>query len=70
MSWGQYTLEAVPQIDRYRWLKPRHMVNISDRWAWSKTDDLQYAFFNGADGSPGKTAFSNGLWGVGNPRRH
>ncbi|HEY1807196.1 MAG TPA: hypothetical protein VGG42_01480 [Acidobacteriaceae bacterium] len=34
-------------VDRFRWLEPEHMVNISDRWARSKTDDLQYAFFNG-----------------------
>jgi len=23
MSWGQYTFDAVPKIDRYRWLEPR-----------------------------------------------
>ena len=61
MSWGQYTFEAVPKIDRYRWLEPRHMVNISDRWARSKTDDLQYAFFNGG----GWESWEN-VWGIWN----
>ena len=66
MSWGQYALEqhafdVAPRIDRYRWLEPRHMVNISDRWARSKTDDLQYAFFNGE----GWESWEN-IWGIWN----
>jgi formylglycine-generating enzyme required for sulfatase activity len=49
MTWGQYggQFNFVPGVDRFRWLEPRHMVNISHRWNRSKTDDLQYAFFNG-----------------------
>jgi gamma-glutamyl hercynylcysteine S-oxide synthase len=61
MSWGQYTFDAVPKVDRFRWLEPRHMVNISDRWARSKTDDLQYAFFNGE----GWESWEN-IWGIWN----
>jgi iron(II)-dependent oxidoreductase len=61
MSWGQYTFDAVPKVDRYRWLEPRHMVNISDRWARSKTDDLQFAFFNGT----GWESWEN-IWGIWN----
>ena len=66
MSWGQYgldkrTLDAAPRVDRYRWLEPRHMVNISNRWARSKTDDLQHAFFNGA----GWESWEN-VWGIWN----
>jgi formylglycine-generating enzyme required for sulfatase activity len=34
-------------VDKYRWLEPRHQVHISDRWNHDKTDDLQFAFFNG-----------------------
>src|SRR5260221_7319009 len=30
MSWGQYEFDFVPKVDRFRWLEPRHMVNISD----------------------------------------
>lgn len=48
LTWGQYgEFGFVPGVDRFRWLESRHMVNISDRWNRSKTDDLQYAFFNG-----------------------
>ncbi|WP_374571561.1 formylglycine-generating enzyme family protein [Phenylobacterium sp.] len=61
MSWGQYDFGFVPKVDRYRWLEPRHMVNISDRWARSKTDDLQYAFFNGE----GWESWEN-IWGIWN----
>ena len=61
MSWGQYTFDPVPKVDRYRWLEPRHMVNISDRWARSKTNDLQYAFFNGG----GWESWEN-VWGIWN----
>jgi len=32
MTWGQYTFPFIPMVDRYKWLEPRHMVNISDRW--------------------------------------
>jgi iron(II)-dependent oxidoreductase len=34
-------------VDKYKWLEPRHMTNISDRWQRDKNGDLQYAFFNG-----------------------
>ncbi len=63
MTWGQYggQFSFVPGIDRYRWLEPRHMVNISDRWNRSKTDDLQYAFFNGE----GWESWEN-VWGIWN----
>jgi gamma-glutamyl hercynylcysteine S-oxide synthase len=47
MTWGYYKYPFAPSIDRFKWLEPRHMVNISDRWNRDKTDDLQYAFFNG-----------------------
>ena len=32
MTWGQYHFPFVPTVDRFKWLEPRHMVNISDRW--------------------------------------
>ncbi|MGB7549566.1 MAG: SUMF1/EgtB/PvdO family nonheme iron enzyme [Terracidiphilus sp.] len=47
MTWGQYKFQFVPTVDRYRWLEPRHEVNIQGRWNRDKTDDLQFAFFNG-----------------------
>jgi gamma-glutamyl hercynylcysteine S-oxide synthase len=63
MTWGQYTTQFgfVPGVDRFRWLEPRHMVNISDRWNRNKTDDLQYAFFNGE----GWESWEN-IWGIWN----
>ncbi len=63
LTWGQYGNQFgfVPGVDRFRWLEPRHMVNISDRWNRSKTDDLQYAFFNGE----GWESWEN-IWGIWN----
>ncbi|MGC2657743.1 MAG: formylglycine-generating enzyme family protein, partial [Bryobacteraceae bacterium] len=63
LTWGQYggQFDFVPGVDRFRWLEPRHMVNISDRWNRSKTDDLQYAFFNGE----GWESWEN-IWGIWN----
>src|SRR5579863_3613117 len=38
MTWGQYAMpNFVPRVDRYKWLEPRHMVNITDRWNRNKT---------------------------------
>ncbi len=59
MTWGQYEFGFVPTVDRYRWLEPRHMVNIQGRWVRDKTDDLQYAFFNGE----GWESWEN-VWGI------
>jgi formylglycine-generating enzyme required for sulfatase activity len=61
MTWGQYGFDFAPKVDRFRWLEPRHMVNISDRWSRTKTDDLQYAFFNGE----GWESWEN-IWGIWN----
>jgi formylglycine-generating enzyme required for sulfatase activity len=61
MTWGQYKFPFVPRVDRYKWLEPRHMVNISDRWNRAKTDDLQFAFFNGV----GWETWEN-IWGIWN----
>jgi len=61
MTWGQYQFPFAPLLDRYKWLEPRHMVNISDRWKRDKTDDLQFAFFNGV----GWESWEN-IWGIWN----
>ncbi len=61
MNWGQYSFPFVPMVDRYKWLETRHMVNISDRWAREKNDDLQFAFFNGV----GWESWEN-IWGIWN----
>jgi gamma-glutamyl hercynylcysteine S-oxide synthase len=59
MTWGQYSFPFLPMVDKYKWLDTRHMVNISDRWAPDKTNDLQFAFFNGA----GWESWEN-VWGI------
>jgi formylglycine-generating enzyme required for sulfatase activity len=61
MTWGQYQYPFVPMVDRFKWIEPRHMVNISDRWNRSKTDNLQFAFFNGV----GWESWEN-IWGIWN----
>ncbi len=61
LTWGQYKFPFAPRVDRYKWLETRHMVNISDRWNRDKTDDLQFAFFNGV----GWESWEN-IWGIWN----
>ena len=48
-------------VDKYKWLEPRHMTNVSDRWQRDKNVDLQYAFFNGV----GMETWEN-IWGIWN----
>ncbi len=52
---------GVEYVDKHKWLEPRHMVNISDRWERDKNHDLQYAFFNGV----GMETWEN-IWGIWN----
>jgi gamma-glutamyl hercynylcysteine S-oxide synthase len=61
LTWGQYQYSFVPSVDKYRWLEPRHQVNIQGRWDRDKTDALQYAFFNGE----GWESWEN-VWGIWN----
>jgi formylglycine-generating enzyme required for sulfatase activity len=67
MTWGYWKYDLIPTVSRYKWLEPRHMVNICRRWARDKTDDLQHAFFNGI----GYETWEN-IWGIWNqiPDRH
>ena len=61
MSWGYWKYPLVPMISRGKWLEPRHMVNVCDRWNKDKTDNLQAAFFNGV----GYETWEN-IWGIWN----
>ena len=61
MTWGYWTYTEIPTVSRFKWLEPRHMVNICRRWARDKTDDLQHAFFNGV----GYESWEN-IWGIWN----
>jgi formylglycine-generating enzyme required for sulfatase activity len=61
LTWGYWRYDFVPDVSKYKWLEPRHMVNICDRWARHHTDDLQHAFFNGT----GFESWEN-VWGIWN----
>ena len=61
MSWGYWNYPWEPMISLYKWLEPRHMVNVCDRWNRNKTDNLQFAFFNGV----GYESWEN-IWGIWN----
>ena len=61
MSWGYWKYDFAPSVSTYKWLEPRHMVHISNRWAHDHADDLQSAFFNGI----GFESWEN-VWGIWN----
>src|SRR6266700_2830420 len=61
LTWGYWKFPFVPMISKYKWLETRHMVNVCDRWARDKTNNLQYAFFNGV----GYESWEN-IWGIWN----
>ena len=61
LTWGFWDYQFAPAVSRYKWLEHRHMVNMTDRWARDKTDDLQTAFFNGI----GYVSWEN-IWGIWN----
>jgi len=62
LSWGYFgDYNNVPGVSVYKWLEPRHQVNVTNRWAVDKTDDLQNSFFNGV----GYNSWEN-IWGIWN----
>ncbi len=61
MSWGYWKYDFAPSVSTYKWLEPRHMVHICDRWAHDHPDDLQFAYFNGI----GFESWEN-IWGIWN----
>src|SRR5258708_16345359 len=58
---GKTWTEVVPAVAKLKWLEPRHMINIENRWARDRTDDFHYMWFNGI----GYVAWEN-VWGVWN----
>ncbi len=58
VTWEDVPYPFTPMVSKSRWLEPRHMVNVTDRFTRDKTDSLQHAFFNGA----GYATLEN-LWG-------
>ena len=61
MTWGYWQYQRIPVVSKYKWIEPRHMVNVCERWAKDRTDGLQSAFFNGV----GYESWEN-VWGIWN----
>jgi iron(II)-dependent oxidoreductase len=61
LSWGYWDYPPVPAVDRYKWLEPRHLTHVCDRWAKDHTNNLQAAFLNG----DGFESWEN-IWGIWN----
>lgn len=72
MSWGYWWPDPngpypfVPAVDRYKFIEPRHLTHVCDRWARDRTDMLQYAFFNGDGYESWENVF--GVWNQITPR--
>jgi gamma-glutamyl hercynylcysteine S-oxide synthase len=47
MGWAYWEYPFIPAISKLKWVEPKHMIQVCDRWAHDHTDNLQYAFFNG-----------------------
>jgi len=58
VTWEDVPYPFTPMVSKTRWLEPRHMINVTDRFTRDKTDSLQHAFFNGS----GYASLEN-LWG-------
>lgn len=58
VTWEDVPYPFTPMVSKSRWLEPRHMINVTDRFTRDKTDSLQHAFFNGS----GYATLEN-LWG-------
>lgn len=61
-SWSKkIPADVIPVVAKLKWLEPRHIINIENRWSRERTNDLQHAFFNGI----GYVAWEN-VWGIWN----
>lgn len=60
-TWGKASTSFVPAVSKLKWLEPRHLTNVENRWARDRTDDFHYIFFNGH----GYVAWEN-VWGIWN----
>jgi formylglycine-generating enzyme required for sulfatase activity len=61
-SWGKkVSADVIPPVAKWKWLEPRHMINVENRWSRERNNDFQYMFFNGV----GYNAWEN-VWGIWN----
>ena len=58
VTWEDAPYPFTPMVSQSRWIEPRHMVNVTDRFTRDKTNSLQHAFFNGEG-----YAILENLWG-------
>jgi formylglycine-generating enzyme required for sulfatase activity len=58
VAWEDIPYPFVPMVTQSKWLEPRHMTNVTDRFTRDKANSLQHAFFNGS----GYATMEN-LWG-------
>ncbi len=61
MNWAYWKFPFAPMVAKAKWIESRHMEHVCDRWARDKTNNLQYAFFNGV----GYVSWEN-VWGIWN----
>ncbi len=60
MGWAYWDwAPVVPPVDFWRFVEPRHMTQMCDRWASNHTTLVQLAWFNGA----GWVSWEN-VWGI------
>jgi formylglycine-generating enzyme required for sulfatase activity len=59
--WDDMPAPFVPRVSLVKWLEPRHMVEVTDRYPAIKANSLQHAFFNGQG-----VAILENLWGFWN----
>ena len=49
MGWGYWQYPLIPEVNRFKYITHgKFMVNVCNRWAKDKEQDLQAAWFNGA----------------------
>jgi iron(II)-dependent oxidoreductase len=60
-SWAYWDYPFVPLVSKWKWLEPRHIINVCDRWAPDHTEVMQAAWFNGV----GIQSWEN-VWGFWN----
>ena len=58
VTWEGKPYPFIPMVSKNKWMEPRHLANVTDRFTRDKTDSLQHAFFNGQ----GYASLEN-IWG-------
>jgi iron(II)-dependent oxidoreductase len=56
--WDDLPAPFAPRVSLVKWLEPRHMAEVTDRYPEIKANSLQHAFFNGQG-----VAILENLWG-------